>query len=149
MLAAFLFAFLLAAGCSGGGDNTTGTGSTDLPDRTLAATPETTASTSQTPSTPTPGTTALSSGVTLRLEGNAGTKFSGVCTTGAKDEVLVGQVPKRYSFDLRGQTLSCSITKQSPNKSSLRVILLDGGNTRSIQQTKSQNSAVNISYSGG
>lgn len=147
MLAAFLVALLLAAGCSGDGDNTTGTGSTDLPDRTLAAPPETTASTSQTP--PAPGTTTLSQGITLRLEGNAGTKFSGVCTTGEEDEVLVGQVPKRYSFDLRGQTLSCSITKQSPKKSSLRVILLDGGNTRSIQQTKSQKSAITISYSGG
>lgn len=144
----FMFALLLAAGCSGNGDNITGAGSTSLPDRTLAASPETTASTVPS-STLAPGTTVLGQEITLRLEGNAGTRFSGVCTTGEEDEVLVGQVPKTYSFDPKGQTLSCSITKQSPNKSSLRVILLEGGKTRSIQQTKSQESAIAISYSGG
>ena len=149
LLVAFSLAILLAAGCSGDGDKTTRTGTTDFPDRTLAVSPETTASTAQTPSTPPAGTTGRGSEITLRLEGDAGTSFSGVCTTGAEDAVLVGQVPKIYSFDLRGQTLSCSITNQSPGNSSLRAVLLDGGNTRSIQQTKSQNSTINISYSGG
>ena len=141
----FLVAVLLAAGCSGDEDGSTGTGSTDFPARTLAA-PETTTATAATTS---PGTTISASEVVLRLEGDAGTNFSGVCISGAEDSVLVGQVPKSYSFDLQGQTLSCQIKKQSPGNGSLRTILLAGDNTRSIQQTESQSSTINISYSGG
>lgn len=95
------------------------------------------------------GTTGQAPGTTLRLEGDAGTNFSGICTTGAEEEVLIGQVPKSYSFDLQGRTLSCQIKKQSPGTGSLRTILLAGGATRSIQQTRAQESIINISYSGG
>lgn len=148
--AAFLVVVLLAFGCSGAEDGPTGAGSTDFPARTLAATPETTASTSSTtPAPPPSGMTASASGVVLRLEGDAGTNFSGVCTTGAEDSILVGQVPKSYSFELQGQILSCQIKKQSPGDGSLRTILLAGDNTRSIQQTESQESIIHISYSGG
>ncbi len=150
MLAAFLVVVLLASGCSGDEAGSTGTGSTEFPARTLAATPETTASTSlTTPAPPPSGTTAGASGVVLRIEGDAGTNFTGVCTTGTEDSVLVGQVPKSYDFDLRGQALSCQIKKQSPGNGSLRTVLLAGGNTRSIQQTQSQESIINVSYSGG
>ena len=145
MFAAFLVAVLLTAGCSGDEDGSTGTDSTDFPARTLAAAPETTATTSVTPP---PGTTGSASGIVLRLEGDAGTNFSGFCTTGAEDSVLVGQVPKSYSFDLQGQGLSCQIKKQSPGNGSLRAILLAGDNTRSIQQTESQESTISIAYSG-
>jgi hypothetical protein len=146
LVAAFLVGILLAFACSGDEDGSTGTGSTDFPARTLAATPETTAATS---ASPPPGTTGSVFGVVLRLEGDAGTSFTGVCTTGAENSVLVGQVPKSYSFDLQGQILSCQIKKQSPGNGSLRTILLTGDNTRSIQQTESQESTINISYSGG
>lgn len=140
-----LVAILMVGGCSGEDNEPTGQGSTDFPARTLAATPETTSSTTA----PTADTTGTASEAVLRLEGNAGTEFSGFCTVGSEDSVLVGQVPKTYSFDLRNQPLSCRIKKQSPGNDSLRVALLAGDNTRSIQQTKSQESIINISYSGG
>ncbi len=146
VFAALLVAALLIAGCSGDENGSTGTGSTDFPSRTLAATPETTATTS---AAPTPGTTSGASGVVLRLEGDAGINFSGICTTGTEDSVLVGQVPKSYNFNLRGQGLACQIKKQSPGNGSLRAILLAGDNTRSIQQTESQESTISIAYSGG
>ncbi|CAN5655012.1 hypothetical protein BH24ACT20_BH24ACT20_16720 [soil metagenome] len=144
LLTATLIAALMAAGCSGEDNGSTDKGSTDFPARTLAATPEATSSTTVPPT----GTTGGVSEAALRLEGNAGTEFSGFCTIGSEDSVLVGQVPKTYSFDLRGQTLSCRIKKQSSGGDSLRVVLLAGDSTRSIQQTKSQESIINISYSG-
>ena len=140
---------LLVSGCSGDGNKTTETGSTDFPARTLAGVPETAASTPSTAPAPPVGTTGGNPEATLRIEGDAETNFTGVCTTGAEEEVLVGQVPKSYSFDLQGRTLSCQIKKQSSGNGSLRTVLLAGDNTRSIQQTRSQNSIINISYSGG
>lgn len=149
MLAAFLAALLLIVGCSKDENKTTETGSTDFPARTLAGAPKTTAPTPSTAPAPPVSTTGGNREATLRLEGDAGTNFTGICTTGAEEEVLVGQVPKSYSFDLQGRTLSCQIKKQSSGNGSLRTVLLAGDNTRSIQQTRSQDSIINISYSGG
>lgn len=140
-----MVAVLTAVGCSGG-DGSAGSGTTDFPARTLASTP---GPATTTKTTQTPGITTGGPEVVLRIEGAAGTEFSGVCTTGPEDSVLVGRVPKTYNFDLRGQPLSCRIEKQSPGAGSLRTVLLAGDNTRSIQQTESQNSTINISYSGG
>lgn len=85
----------------------------------------------------------------LRLEGDPETTFSGFCTAGTEESVISGRVPKRYRFELNGQELSCRIQKQNPGNSSLRVILLSGGDTRSVQQTSSTNSTIRLSYTGG
>lgn len=141
-----MVAILLTVGCSGDDDSSTGPRSTEFPARTLAVSPTSTETTAVTQPF---GATTDRPGVTLRIEGEAGTEFSGLCATGAEDSVLVGQVPKSYRFDLRSQELSCRIKKQSPGNGSLRTILLAGDNTRSIQQTRSQESIINVSYSGG
>lgn len=144
-LAAFVIAILLTVGCSDD-DSSTGPRSTDFPARTLAVSPTSTGTTAA--SQPF-GATIDSPGVMLRIEGDTGTEFSGICATGAEDSVLVGQVPKTYHFDLRNESLSCRIKKQSPGAGSLQTVLLAGDNTRSIQQTNSQESIINVSYSGG
>lgn len=142
LLAAVLAALLLTAGCSNK-DDSTAAGSTDFPTRTLAAGPGTTSA-----PPPAGATVTGPSEVVLRLEGDDRTNFSGFCTSGARDSVLSGRVPKSYRFDLRGRDLACRIEKRSPD-GSLRAILLAGGATRSIQQTESPNSTISISYSGG
>lgn len=84
--------------------------------------------------------------VVLRLEGTPKTGFRGLCTVGDRNEVLGGQVPKRFTFDLDDQQLSCRIQKQGSGNGALRVILLDGDQTRSVQSTQSSNGTIDLSY---
>lgn len=87
--------------------------------------------------------------VVLRLEGAPKTAFRGLCTVGDRNEVLGGEVPQRFTFDLDGQKLICRIQKQNSGNGALRVILLDGDKTRSVQSTKSSGSTINLSYTSG
>ena len=88
-------------------------------------------------------------GVVLRLEGAPKTAFRGLCTVGDRDEVLSGEVPKRFTFDLEGQELDCRIQKRNAGGGALRVILLDGDRTRSVQSTQSSGGTITLSYSPG
>ncbi|MGH3086585.1 MAG: hypothetical protein ACRDSJ_04625 [Rubrobacteraceae bacterium] len=83
----------------------------------------------------------------LRLEGDPGTRFSGICDAGGGENVLSGEVPKRFTFELNGSGLSCRIQKQDERSGSLRVILLSGSTTRSVQQTNTPEGIIEISYS--
>lgn len=82
----------------------------------------------------------------LRLEGDTKVTFSGICTAGAEESVISGKVPKVYRFELNGQNLSCRIQKRDPGNGNLRVVLLSGNNTRSVQQINSTNGIVKLSY---
>lgn len=100
-------------------------------------------------STITGGTTgAPSPDALLRLEGDTKVTFSGICTVGNEQSVLSGKVPKRYRFELNDENLSCRIQKRDPGSGNLRVVLLSGSNTRSVQQTNSTNNIVRLSYRG-
>jgi hypothetical protein len=86
--------------------------------------------------------------VLLRLEGAPGVRFSGLCSVGDEERVVTGRVPQRYAFDLvGGSSFSCRIQKQS-GPGNLRVILLAGGTTRSVQQTNAQGGTITVSYAG-
>jgi hypothetical protein len=87
--------------------------------------------------------------VVLRLEGGRSTTFSGLCTAGGEENVLSGRVPKRFTFDLGGRELSCRIEKRDEGDGLLRVILIAGNTTRSVQQSNSPGSTINVSYRGG
>jgi hypothetical protein len=87
--------------------------------------------------------------VLIRLEGDPETMFSGLCSVGEQREVLSGRVPKRFTFDLKGRQLSCRIEKQDGGNGDLKVVLIAGETTRSVQQTNTPGSIINVSYAGG
>jgi hypothetical protein len=84
----------------------------------------------------------------IRLEGDPRTTFSGLCSVGAGQKVLGGQVPKRFEFDLRGRQLSCRIEKRDDKGGDLKVILIAGETTRSVQQTNTPGGVIKVSYKG-
>jgi hypothetical protein len=86
--------------------------------------------------------------VVLRLEGGPKTTFSGLCSVGDEQSVLDGQVPKRFTFDPRGRELSCRIQKRDDGRGALKIILIAGNTTRSVQQTNAPGGTINLSYSG-
>ena len=113
------------------------------------------------PSTPGPETTAegppkITLGeepggqpeVVLRLEGGPKTTFSGLCSVGDEQSILDGKVPKRFTFDPRGRELSCRIQKRDDGRGALKIILIAGDTTRSVQQTNAPGGTINLSFSG-
>ena len=85
--------------------------------------------------------------VLIRLEGDPKTTFSGLCSVGAEQNVLSsGQVPKRFEFDLKGRQLSCRIEKRDGKPGDLKVVLVAGETTRSVQQTNTPGGVINVSY---
>jgi hypothetical protein len=86
--------------------------------------------------------------VVLRLEGGPKTTFSGLCSVGNEQSVLDGKVPKRFTFDPRGRELSCRIQKRDEGRGALKIILIAGNTTRSVQQTNAPGGTINLSYSG-
>jgi hypothetical protein len=86
--------------------------------------------------------------VLIRLEGAPETTFSGLCSVGEQREVLSGRVPKRFAFDLKGRRLSCRIEKQDGGNGDLKVLLIAGETTKSVQQTNTPGSIINVSYAG-
>jgi hypothetical protein len=86
--------------------------------------------------------------VMIRLEGDPRTTFSGLCSVGEAQKVLSGQVPKRFEFDLKGQQLSCRIEKRDNEKGDLKVVLVAGETTRSVQQTSAPGGVIKVSYKG-
>jgi len=84
--------------------------------------------------------------VVIRLEGGKKTAFSGLCSVGEEQNVLGGQVPKRFEFELEGRQLSCRIEKQDGGSGELKVVLVAGETTRSVQQTNSPGGVIKVSY---
>jgi hypothetical protein len=150
-VAALLTVFLLAGACSGddSGKRPGSAGRTDGSKKgnPVATKPETRESAP--PPEATLGTEPDSPGVVLRLEGDPKTTFSGICTVGREESVLSGRVPERYAFDPKGQRLSCRIQKQDSRAGNLKVILIAGDTTRSVQQTNARGGVINLSYASG
>ncbi len=86
--------------------------------------------------------------VVIRLEGDPGTTFSGLCSVGEERSVLSGQVPKRFAFELKGRQISCRIEKRDGGTGDLEVILAAGDSTRSVQQTNAPGGVIEVSYEG-
>jgi hypothetical protein len=83
--------------------------------------------------------------VTLEIEGEPGTGFSGTCTIGDGEREVRGQVPERFVFELDGQKLECEIHKQSTGTMN---VVLDAGGADNVQQTNSRRATIRIVYSG-
>ena len=153
MAAVFAFFTLLAASCSDDpeplGDGTGSTRSFGQEESALVTTPEGPETTGDAPlPEATLGEAPDPPAVLLRLEGDPGTTFSGICDVGGRESVLSGRIPKNYAFDPRGQRLSCRIEKRDSGGGNLKVILIAGDTTRSVQQTNTRGSVVNVSYYG-
>jgi hypothetical protein len=147
--ASLVFFSLLAGGCSGDtgpqGDGTGSRGRADgFEEGTLVSSSKAPETTREAPL----GQQRNSPAVVLRLEGDPGTTFSGICVVGSKQNVLSGRIPKHYAFDPRGRRLSCRIEKRDPGGGDLKVILVAGDTTRSVQQTNTRGSVINVSYAG-
>jgi hypothetical protein len=148
LAAVLLIALLLAGACSGEENGERSTAKTDNSEESTPTSPTTGPETTESAPLPeaTLGAEPDSPDVVLRLEGDPKTTFSGICTVGGKESVLSGRVPKRYAFDPKGQKLSCRIQKQDSGGGSLKVILIAGNTTRSVQQTNARGGVINLSY---
>jgi hypothetical protein len=86
--------------------------------------------------------------VVIQLEGDPETTFSGLCSVGGERSVLSGQVPKSFAFGLKGRQLSCRIEKRDGGTGDLKVVLVAGEATRSVQQTNAPGGVIKVSYKG-
>jgi hypothetical protein len=87
--------------------------------------------------------------VVIRLEGDPQTTFTGLCSVGREQKVLSGRVPKRFTFVLSGRPLECRIEKRDEGEGDLKVVLVAGAATRSVQQTNAPGGVINLSYRNG
>ena len=152
--AALLFAVLLHAACSGqtgqNGEANGGDATRREEPSERASAPSTTGggeTTAEGPPKVTLGEGPKRPQVVLRLEGGPKTTFSGLCSVGGQQNVLGGKVPKRFTFDPGGRELSCRIQKRDDNRGALKIVLIAGDTTRSVQQTNSPGATINVSYS--
>jgi hypothetical protein len=85
--------------------------------------------------------------VTLRLSGDQGVPFSGVCSLGEDRREIAGQTPRSFEFDPKGRELSCEISKQGTRGDELEVVL-SGEGIRSVQQLGGAEGTVRLTYGG-
>ncbi len=86
--------------------------------------------------------------VTLKLEGDPGTAFSGACNVGDQGEEITGEVPQSFVYELpEGQKLDCEVRKSGPDSGSLKVTLTAPG-SNIVQQTNTPGGSLNLSFSG-
>lgn len=129
---------LLAGGCSGGETPPPETSGEGFKEGTLSSSnePETTEGLAE--STDGSGEKTL-----LRVEGGKSTRFSGLCKAGNREYVISGSPSKTYVFE--ASSFSCRIEKQDAGGGNLRVTMVSGDSTRSVQQTSSQGGTVDVS----
>lgn len=82
--------------------------------------------------------------VTLSIEGDPGTEFSGTCSVGGEENELSGQVPESFGYDLQGQQLECEIRQDGAG--SLQI-LLTGPGDRIEQRINNPDGTVSLTYS--
>jgi hypothetical protein len=84
--------------------------------------------------------------VTLQIEGDPGTAFSGTCIVGDEKREISGQVPERFVYELGVRKLECEIHKRGRDAGAMKIVLT-AGNINHVQQTESQSSIVKMTYS--
>jgi hypothetical protein len=139
LLVALLATAILAAGC-GGGEET---------EDTSEQTTEQTANTEDTTEDTTVGEERTGGGgsgreVTLSIEGDPGTEFSGTCNVGDEENELNGQVPESFGYDLEGQQLECEIRQEGAGS---LEILLTGPGDRIEQRINNPGGTISLAYS--
>lgn len=139
LLSPVLLALLLIGGCSGGEPPPETGEREDFQEGTLSSnkTAETTANLEE-------GTGVSGEGILLRVEGGKSTRFSGLCTVGDREYVISGAPSRTYTFEDR--PFSCRIRKQDSNDGNLKVTVISGDSTRSVQQTNAEDGIVDVSH---
>jgi hypothetical protein len=142
LLVALLATAVLAAGC-GGGEEAQDEGAEEQD--TSGQKTEQTANIEDT----TVGDERTSGGgsgreVTLRIEGDPGTRFSGTCNVGDEENELSGQVPESFGYDLEGQQLECEIRQEDAGS---LEILLTGPGDRVEQQINAPGGTISLAFS--
>jgi hypothetical protein len=87
-----------------------------------------------------------SRGITLKIGGTPGIKFSGTCSVGGEEKTLGGRVPARYVYESVAEELECEIRKRGVG--ALEVVLAAGNSVRSVQRTSAPGGTINFAYSG-
>jgi hypothetical protein len=136
LVAVLLSLTLVVGGCSTG-DTPPETSERDFEEGTLSSSREPTSG-GLTETTKGPGQRTL-----LRVEGGQRTRFSGLCTAGNREYVISGSPSKTYAFE--ASSFSCRIKKQDPGAGNLKVTMVSGDSTRSVQQTNAQGGILNVS----
>ena len=73
--------------------------------------------------------------VVLRIAGEKGTRFSGVCSAGEEKRDISGQAPKSFEYELNDdRQLTCEIRKQGGQDAALNVVL-ESENSRSLHRS--------------
>jgi len=113
--------------------------------------PSVVAAQTSSPTKSTEGNSLGSKEVTLKIEGDSKTQFSGVCSVGEEKETVDGQVPQSFAFDLgNGQKLECEIRKRNKDSSVLKSTLIDGDNNkRSVNRVNARETTIKLSYARG
>ena len=141
-LATLLAVMVFATGCGGDeetqSDSTEGQATTEQTESTGASTENTQAGGEKTRAGDSGG------GVTLNIEGDPGTEFSGTCSIGDEENELSGEVPESFDYDLEGQQLGCEIRQE--NAGNLNV-LLTGPGDRVEQQANTPGGSISLVYS--
>jgi hypothetical protein len=84
--------------------------------------------------------------VTLKVAGDPGTAFFGVCSVGGREKAIEGRVPERYAYELDGGKLECKIRKDGAG--ALEVVVTGEG-IHSVQRSNAQEGTVRFAFSGG
>ena len=85
--------------------------------------------------------------VTLKIEGDPGTTFSGACNIGDREDELIGEIPQSFVYELsEGQKLACEIRKSDQDAGSLKVTLTAPG-SNIVEQTNTPVGSLNLSLS--
>lgn len=85
--------------------------------------------------------------VTLSIQGDPGTEFSGTCTVGGEEKTISGEVPRSFEYKLDGGGIECEI-RHGPGTGTMKVVLTGNG-IRSVQQVNTPGGTISLSYTNG
>ncbi len=88
--------------------------------------------------------------VVLRIAGDQGTRFSGMCSVREEKHDISGRVPKGFEYELNNDSqLTCEIRKQGAQDAGLKVVL-KGENSRSVHRSVGgEDAVIRLTYQEG
>ncbi|MDQ4106054.1 MAG: hypothetical protein M3157_02615 [Actinomycetota bacterium] len=85
--------------------------------------------------------------VRLEIEGEPGTRFSGMCTVGGEEREVSGRVPERFIYEPDGREVECEVRTLDPDAGPLTFsVIASGENQR--QRIRATGDTISLAYSG-